>query len=141
MKTTIIRWVPIFVLGLLLFFWVSVSAEQLPKGDCKAPKALTDLRHCVFWNKSFSGINLHGVLLDGVSLRGTNLTGCNLSGASLRGADMRWSDFSKCKLSDTDFSNSNLFHTTFDGATMDRAKLNKAFYVRFQVKLRSGKAS
>jgi uncharacterized protein YjbI with pentapeptide repeats len=115
------------VVGLLLFLRVNVTAEQLPKGDCNAPKPLTDLRHCVFWNKAFSGIDLHGTLLDGVSLRGTNLTGSNLSGASLRRADLRWSDFSKCQLTDTDFSNSNLFHTTFDGATMDRAKLNKAY--------------
>jgi uncharacterized protein YjbI with pentapeptide repeats len=115
------------VVGLLIFFQVNIAAEQLPMGDCNTPKPLTDLRHCVFWNKAFSGIDLHGALLDGVSLRGTNLTGCNLSGASLRAADLRWSDFSKCQLNDADFSNSNLFHTTFDGATMDGAKLNKAY--------------
>ena len=117
----------IVVIGLLLFFLADVTAEPLPKGDCNAPKPLTDLKHCVFWNKAFSGIDLHGTFLDGVSLRGTNLTGANLSGASLRRADLRGSDFSKCQLTDTDFSNSNLFHTTFDGATMDRAKLNKAY--------------
>ena len=127
MNITRSQWGAIVVVGLLLFFRVNVAAEELPKGDCKAPKPLTDLRHCVFWNKAFSGIDLHGTLLDGVSLRGTNLTGCNLSGASLRRADLRWSDFSKCQLNDTDFSNSNLFHTTFDGATMDGAKLNKAY--------------
>jgi uncharacterized protein YjbI with pentapeptide repeats len=121
MKKGGFQWGSIVVVGLLLFFRVNVTAGQLPKGDCHVPKPLTDLRHCVFWNKAFSGIDLHGTLLDGVSLRGTNLTGCNLSGASLRRADLRWSDFSKCQLNDTDFSNSNLFHTTFDGATMDRA--------------------
>jgi uncharacterized protein YjbI with pentapeptide repeats len=128
MNTTGIKRGPIVIVGLLLFFLADVTAEQLPKGDCNAPKPLTDLRHCVFWNKAFSGIDLHGTLLDGVSLRGTNLTGCNLAGASLRRADLRWSDFSKCQLPDTDFSNSNLFHTTFDGATMDRAKLNSASF-------------
>ena len=53
---------PIVVVGLLLFFWVNVTAEQLPKGDCNDPKPRTDLRHCVFWNKAFSGIDLHGTL-------------------------------------------------------------------------------
>jgi uncharacterized protein YjbI with pentapeptide repeats len=109
---------------LLIFCGVNATAEKPPKGDCNAPKPQTDLRHCVFRNRSFSGIDLQDTLLDGVSIRGTNLTGCNLAGASLRRADLRWSDFSKCQLNDTDFSNSNLFHTTFDGATMDRAKLN-----------------
>ena len=121
------HWGLIAIVGLLLIFRGNAAAEQLPKGDCTAPKPLTDLRHCVFWNQSFSGIDLHGTLLDGVSIRGTNLTGCNLSGASLRRADLRWSDFSKCQLSDSDFSDANLFHTTFDGATMDRTKLNKSY--------------
>jgi uncharacterized protein YjbI with pentapeptide repeats len=111
----------VVVVGLLLFFRVNVTAGQLPKGDCHVPKPLTDLRHCVFWNEAFSGIDLHGALLDGVSLRGTNLTGCNLSGASLRRSDLRWSDFSKCQLNDTDFSNSNLFHTTFDETIFSEA--------------------
>ncbi len=104
MKKARFQWGSIVIVGLLLFFWVNVTAQQLPKGDCNAPKPRTDLRHCVFWNQSFSGIDLHGTLLDGVSLRGTKLTGCNLSRASLRRADLRWSDFSKCQLNDTDFS-------------------------------------
>jgi uncharacterized protein YjbI with pentapeptide repeats len=120
------HWVLIAIVGLLLFLRVNATAEQLPKGDCNAPKPRTDLRHCVFWNKAFAGIDLHGTLLDGVSLRGTNLTGCNLSGTSLRAADLRWSDFSKCQLNDADFSNSNLFHTTFDGATMDATRFQNA---------------
>ena len=75
MNTAGFPWRSIVVVGLLLFFRVNVTAEQLPKGDCNDPKPLTDLRHCVFWNKSFSEIDLHSTLLDGVSLRGTNLTG------------------------------------------------------------------
>ena len=67
------KWILITVAGLLLLFAANVTAEELPKGDCNAPEPLTDLRHCVFWNRSFSGTDLHGVLLDGVSLRSTNL--------------------------------------------------------------------
>ncbi len=65
------------MVGLLLFLWIDAAAEQLPKGDCDSPKPRTDLRHCVFWNIAFSGIDLHGALLDGVSLRMFTMTRVN----------------------------------------------------------------
>ncbi len=111
---TPIRSVLIAIAGLGLFGF-RISADTLPKGDCKVPKPLTDLRHCMFWGKSFPAIDLPGARLDGVNLYGVRFTGCDLTGTLLRKANLHWADLSNCRLSDADFSFSNPFHTPFDG--------------------------
>ena len=132
MNTTRFQWGSIVVVvGLLLFLRAHVTAEQLPMGDCNTPKPRTDLRHCVFWNKAFSGIDLHGALLDGVSLRGTNLTGCNLSGADLQNADLTGSalekaDFTRANLSGASLKGVTLDETIFSEANLDQADFKDA---------------
>jgi uncharacterized protein YjbI with pentapeptide repeats len=91
MNTTRFQWGTIVVVGFLIFFQINVAAEQRPMGNCNTPKPRTDLRHCVFWNKAFSGIDLHGTLLDGVSFFSeANLDQADFTDAVIENMDETW---------------------------------------------------
>lgn len=75
---------PNLVAGMFVVLFIltnSVIAAPLPKGDCKAPKPFTDLRHCYFEKTDLSNKDLRGVDLRVESLYQTDLSGADLTNA------------------------------------------------------------
>ncbi len=70
-------------LGLALLT-AGVAAQELPRGDCAAPRAATDLRHC----------DLTGSLLNGAHLRGASFLGSRLTDSRFVNAVTAGADFS-----------------------------------------------
>lgn len=115
-----------FALGMLLATSES-RAQRLPKGDCEAPKPVTDLGHCSFAGRKLIGIDLHGAELSRVDFTSAVMAQCDMIGANLRGANLKWADLSGCKIRRADLTGADLFHTRLDFADISGSMLRKAF--------------
>ena len=100
--------------------------ETLPQGDCAAPRAGTDLRHCDLAGAALAGIDLSDTRLDGVRLENANLSGAKLVRARFQGANLQWANLADADLSAAALQGANLFHATLDGALADGAQFANA---------------
>ena len=92
-----------------------VSADALPKGNCQAPAASSDLRHCSFKGRTLVKADLHGSDLSDVNFENARMSFCDLSGARLIGANFKWAMLKRCKMRRVDLRNADLFHANLDG--------------------------
>ena len=109
--------------GLAAF--VAVAAE-LPKGDCGAPRAATDLTHCDFSGADLNGVDLSGARLDGIRLENASLEGCRLDNTSAAAANLKWANLTGCSLRGADLRKADLFHAVLDQAVLNGANLSEA---------------
>ncbi|MGE5155344.1 MAG: pentapeptide repeat-containing protein, partial [Bdellovibrio bacteriovorus] len=114
-------------LGLgLLAVAALAGAEDLPRGDCAAPRPATDLRHCNLGEARLQGVDLRNAQLDGVRFENADLTGCKLAGASLVKANLRWTKLAACDLTGAKLNGADLFHAILDEADLTGADLTQA---------------
>lgn len=101
----------------------TAHATGLPKGDCAAPRPVTDLTHCSFAGQKIDGLDLHGADLSRVDFSNAHLKECDMIGATLRGANLKWADLTGCRIRRADLTGADLFHTRLDRADISGSSL------------------